>query len=47
MIQMVIRFYKCNFASGLEAQLPTEMQEINVLEDLHLDHVICWVSTHC
>lgn len=47
MAQMVNCFYKCNFVSGLEAQLPTEMQEINVLEDLHLDHVICWVSAHC
>lgn len=28
---------------GLEAQLPTEMEEINVLADLHLDHMTLWV----
>ena len=45
----VIRFCRLSvtFVGGLEAQLPTEMEEINVLEDLHLDHMTLWVSAHC
>lgn len=35
------------FVGGLEAQLSTEMEEINVLEDLHLDHMTLWISAHC
>lgn len=35
------------FVGGLEAQLPTEMEEINVLKGLHLDHMTLWGSACC
>lgn len=45
MAQMV--FTSAVFVGGLEAQLTTEMEEINVLKGLHLDHMTLWGSARC
>lgn len=45
MAQMV--FTSVVFVGGLEAQLPTEMEEINVLKGLNLDPMTLWGSARC